>query len=149
MRTASEVAKQIILMAQTEDGLIDSLSPLKLQKLLFYSQAWYAANKDERLFEDDIVAWKHGPVIEEVYHEYKEYGSQDLKQQAITMVKKNATLAKELRPVLEVYGNMSAYELVARTHKEEVWRKNYQALNKLMPFEQIKKAFKLQLAASV
>lgn len=147
MRTASEVAKQIILLAQTESGLVNSLSPLKLQKLLFYSQAWYAANKDERLFEDDIVAWKHGPVVEDVYHEYKEYGSQDLKQVEVG-VKKNTSLAKDLKPVLEVYGNMSAYELVARTHKEEVWRKNYQALNKLMPFEEIKRTFKLQLAAS-
>jgi len=147
MRTASEVAKQIILLAQTETGLVNNLSPLKLQKLLFYSQAWYAANKDERLFEDDIVAWKHGPVIEDVYHEYKEYGSQDLKQIKVG-AKKNASLAKDLKPVLEVYGNMSAYELVARTHKEEVWRKNYQALNKLMPFEEIKRTFKLQLATS-
>lgn len=147
MRTASDVAKQIILLAQTEKGLVNELSPLKLQKLLFYSQAWYAANKDERLFEDDILAWKHGPVIEDVYHEYKEYGSQDLKQIKVD-AKRNASLAKDLRSVLEVYGNMSAYELVARTHKEEVWRKNYQALNKLMPFEEIKKTFKLQLAAN-
>jgi len=147
MRTASEVAKQIILLAQKEEGLVNTLSPLKLQKLLFYSQAWYAANKDERLFDDDIVAWKHGPVIQDVYHEYKGYGSQDLKQVKVD-VKRNASLAKDLKPILEVYGNMSAYELVARTHKEEVWRKNYQALNKLMPFEEIRKTFKLQLAAS-
>lgn len=147
MKTAVEVAEQMILLAKQEEGLVDSISPLKLQKLLFFAQGWYAANNNERLFEDDIWAWKHGPVVEDVYHKYKEFGSQDLKQVELS-VKKDKALAQALTPVLKVYGNMSAYELVSRTHKEEVWRKNYQAWNKLIPFEEIRLAFKRKLDAA-
>lgn len=145
MKTASEVAEQIILLARNDKNLVNSLSPLKLQKLLFYAQAWYAANTGERLFEDDIFAWKHGPVVEEVYHEYKQYGSQNLAELITKDITEDTSLADTLKSVLNVYGNMSAYELVARTHKEEVWRKNYEASNKLMPFDEIRKAFKRKL----
>lgn len=146
MSTALKVAEQIIRLAKNEDGLVNELTPLKLQKLLFYSQAWYAANNDTRLFEDDIMAYPLGPVVEEVLQEYKKYGATDLKQQVKEDITEDKSMTDDLRSVLKVYGNMSAYELVARTHKEEVWRKNYDASNKLIPFDEIRKAFKLKLA---
>ena len=146
MRTALQVANQIIRIAKNGDGLVNTLSPLKMQKLLFYAQAWYAANTDNRLFKDDIYAWKHGPVVEDVYHELKEYGSQDLKVLITKLEAEDQEITDDLKTVLGVYGNMSAYELVARTHKEEVWRKNYESTNQLMPFEEIRKAFKLKLS---
>ena len=52
----------------------DSITHLKLQKLIYYSQAWSLALNGIALFEEDFEAWAHGPVIPEVYQEYKEYG---------------------------------------------------------------------------
>lgn len=45
----------------------DQISNLKLQKLLYYCQGAFLAIKNEKLFEDDILAWTHGPVIEKIY----------------------------------------------------------------------------------
>lgn len=151
MYKATEVAHGLILLADSEKGLVNELPPLKLQKLLFYAQGWYAANRDARFFEEDLYAWPYGPVVPEVYEEFQNFGAQDLKKQkkqikapAMDEVKAK-DIAKNLKPVLRVYGNMSAYELVARTHEEEVWRKNFGSGNKLMPFDEIKRAFKLKL----
>jgi len=35
----------------------------KLQKLLYYSQAWYLVFNKKPLFKDKIEAWVHGPAI--------------------------------------------------------------------------------------
>lgn len=52
------------------------ISNLKLQKLLYFIQAEYLANYSRTpCFEEDIQAWNFGPVIPEVYHEFKMYGS--------------------------------------------------------------------------
>jgi uncharacterized phage-associated protein len=56
----------------------DSITHLKLQKLLYYAQAWSLALNGIALFEDDFEAWAHIPVLPKVYQEYKDYGLNDL-----------------------------------------------------------------------
>ncbi len=46
----------------------------KLQKLLYYAQAWSLVLRDKKLFDDKIEAWIHGPAIRKVYLGYKEFG---------------------------------------------------------------------------
>lgn len=48
------------------------LSNQKLQKLLYYAQAWYLAFEDKPLFDEDFEAWVHGPTIPALFHEYQE-----------------------------------------------------------------------------
>ncbi|MDR1166980.1 MAG: DUF4065 domain-containing protein [Deltaproteobacteria bacterium] len=43
------------------------LTPLKLQKELYFAQGWHLAYHDVPLFEDPIEAWKYGPVVSSVY----------------------------------------------------------------------------------
>lgn len=54
-----------------EEEDADLISNLKLQKLLYYAQGCYLALKNEPLFNEQIVNWAHGPVVEEIYHKYK------------------------------------------------------------------------------
>ena len=65
MYTAKDVAKWFINELHPE--------PLKLQKLLYLAQGFSFAFNDEALFEDDMEAWVHGPVVKSVYEEYKNY----------------------------------------------------------------------------
>lgn len=52
------------------------IDPMKLQKLLFYSQAWWLALKsDTPLFREEIYAWPWGPVISNIYQEFRDFGS--------------------------------------------------------------------------
>lgn len=54
------------------------LSPMKLQKLLYYAHGWHLALTDEPLLDDRIEAWKWGPVIPSIYHEFKAFGNEPI-----------------------------------------------------------------------
>ena len=49
-----------------------TITPLKLQKILYYAQGYYLAMYDEALFPEDFQAWAHGPANEQIYEKYKE-----------------------------------------------------------------------------
>ena len=49
------------------------ITPLALQKSLYYVQGFYYAFNDKFLFEEDCQAWAHGPVYPEVYFKYKHF----------------------------------------------------------------------------
>lgn len=97
----------------------DGISHLKLQKLLYYAQSAFLALKDEPLFPNDIIAWNHGPVVEEIYHKYKKYGSNDIDE--FSEVKIDAETEKVLTEVYNVFGEYSAWGLRNLTHTEAPW----------------------------
>lgn len=72
MNKAIEISKYIVNYAN-EKGL--DITNLKLQKLLYYVQAAFLLLSEgkEPCFSDKIVAWLHGPVVENVYYEYSKY----------------------------------------------------------------------------
>src|SRR5689334_17203169 len=49
----------------------DPITPLKLQKLVYYAQAWYVALYDKPLVRDEFQAWLHGPVSPRLYQRFK------------------------------------------------------------------------------
>jgi uncharacterized phage-associated protein len=49
------------------------LTHLKIQKLLYYAQGWFLGNYETPLFDDDIEAWRHGPVIRSIYLALRDY----------------------------------------------------------------------------
>ena len=54
-----------------------SLSNLKLQKILYFVQAYYVSYTESQnpCFKENIEAWDFGPVVPVAYHEYKRFGS--------------------------------------------------------------------------
>jgi uncharacterized phage-associated protein len=117
MALAGEVAKYIIKSLPVDN--------LKLQKLLYYSQAVHLVLNDKApLFPEDIEAWDYGPVVPPVYHQYKRYGFDILPP-----VDEPVDLGlRELRAVdmaLACFGEMSGPALINQTHFEEPWKKAY------------------------
>jgi uncharacterized phage-associated protein len=117
MANAQEVAKYIIKSLPVDN--------LKLQKLLYYSQAVHlVVNNKTPLFPEPIEAWDYGPVVPPVYREYKQYGF-DL----IPPVDEPTTLRiDEIRAVdmaLGCFGEMSGTALINQTHGEPPWKNNY------------------------
>lgn len=98
----------------------DSLTNLKLQKLIYYAQAWSVALLDRPLFEEEIEAWAHGPVVDVVYQEYKQY-----RYGTIPPSRRKPRFTPQERVVLEdvltVYGEHSAKFLEDLTHSEGPW----------------------------
>ncbi|MBV9110565.1 MAG: SocA family protein [Gemmatimonadetes bacterium] len=119
MHTALDVAAWFLNEIDRDAG--DSITNLKLQKLVYYAQAWSLALLNRPLFGDVVEAWAHGPVVESVYQEYKRYGFDTLPRS-----RRRPRFAPQeqviLEDVLTVYGEHSAKFLENLTHQEEPWR---------------------------
>jgi uncharacterized phage-associated protein len=115
--TASHVAGTLINLSH-EKG--DPVSNLKLQKLLYYAQAWYLALYDRALFDDQIEAWVHGPVVPCIFRQYKEYRWTPISPVLTQPVTKK--IDQHLRDVWRVYGKFAAGKLERLTHSERPWK---------------------------
>ncbi len=53
----------------------EAITPMKLQKLVYYAHGWYAGYTGQPLINEAVEAWQYGPVIPSLYHEFKQFGS--------------------------------------------------------------------------
>jgi uncharacterized phage-associated protein len=120
--TAQDVANYFL--ASVDETIGDNLSNLKLQKLLYYAQGLYLAVRDGApLFPEEIKAWQYGPVVEEIYHEYKEYGANAIPApESFDASKISLDVREILDEVATVYGQFSASRLMNMTHEEPPWK---------------------------
>jgi uncharacterized phage-associated protein len=114
---ANQVADYFLTFCR-EHG--DYLTNLKLQKLVYYAQAWHLAIKKKPLFSDRIEAWVHGPVVPPVYVRFKKFGWNPITCTITAPTFINGT-AKHLESVFSVYGHYSAWDLERMTHQEDPW----------------------------
>ena len=124
MVKARDVAKLFLAWA-SENG--DVITNLKLQKLLYYAQAWYLVNYDRRLFQDDIEAWEFGPVVRRLYGQWKQHKASPIPYQATG--REASKFQKHqlffLEEFFRVFNNLSATALVSMTHAEAPWKDAY------------------------
>lgn len=119
-----------------EEGI--SLTQLKLMKLVYIAYGWYLAITGEKLFIENIQAWKHGPVIPSLYHEFKHFGSQPIEGRATSfdwesldtsiprIPQSDETTLNVLSLVWDVYKRFTGSALVRKTHEEgSPWAKAY------------------------
>jgi uncharacterized phage-associated protein len=100
----------------------DLISNLKIQKLVYYAQAFHLAATGKPLFDDVIVAWDHGPVVETLYHTYKKYGDSAIPPTEGYKIPKFDRKTRELLDeVYCVLGQYSAWKLREMTHNEPPW----------------------------
>jgi len=109
------------------------VSHKKLHKLLYFAQGWYLAYTKQRIFDEDIEAWAHGPVVRSVYDVYRRTGWQNIlfpfKGNSSRIDKKTKDY---LQSLLRIYGQRSADELERITHSEKPW---LQARGNSLPHE--------------
>jgi uncharacterized phage-associated protein len=97
------------------------MTAMKLQKLVYYAQAWSLVWDEEPLFDERIEAWANGPVSPDLYFEH---------QGQFTVSKAPKGDAKALTSderetvdaILEHYGKKRAHWLSDLTHREDPWR---------------------------
>lgn len=99
------------------------MTAMKLQKLMFYCQAWSLVWNEEPLFQDDFQAWENGPVLPLLYQLHKgmfkvspdtfltEFNSENLSARDFDVIDR----------VLDFYGDKSAQWLSNLTHQEAPW----------------------------
>lgn len=114
---ATAVANYLIAECRERGEL---LTNLKLQKLLYYAEAWHLALRDEPLFAEDFKAWVHGPVLVSQYHRFKDYRWQPITE-AIDAPVLDEALKEFLNEIIDVFGCETAVALELMTHREQPW----------------------------
>jgi uncharacterized phage-associated protein len=96
------------------------LTAWKLQKLVYYSQAWALVWNEQPLFKEPILAWANGPVVKKLYEQHKglfhvpklsQGHPQNLSDKQKDVVDR----------VLKAYGDKTAQWLSDLTHTEQPW----------------------------
>ena|ERR1700754_2719601 len=125
-KTYTPVADYFIGLSNVTGSLITNL---KLQKLVYYADAWHLANYDKPLIEEDFQAWVHGPAIPALYGIYKDFGWQpiirkDLDENAYMAIVGgfDGPVQVLLSQVSDAYFGMTAFELERLTHNEDPWK---------------------------
>lgn len=120
--TAKDIADWFLSRLNTDSG--DTMSPLKLQKLLYYAQAWHLTIFREPLFDEPIQAWAHGPVVPSQYHRFVSLTKfAPIAPENFDVESPDVPSSSEdlLRDVALVYGEHQASYLEELTHNEAPW----------------------------
>lgn len=151
--------KQVGAVANAFLEKSNDITLLKLLKLCYIAQGFSLAILDRAIFDsDDIEAWKYGPVIPSIYHEFKHLKGEVIKEKSIIIdfdkdfnfIPNTPELTDEndkkiIDIVWNMYGKYTANQLVDMTHRRGTpWDMVYiSGMNKIIPNEMIKKYYKI------
>ena len=155
--TPSHVANFMLDRAKEEERY---LSPMKLLKLVYIGYGWALALLGEKLFEERICAWDHGPVVRSLYHEFKHYGKRAILEASIDFDLDDGSVVVPripsgdertnvvLNKVWDIYKHFSAWDLRNKTHEAGTpWTETYNkgVRNASIPDELIKAHFEQKI----
>jgi uncharacterized phage-associated protein len=109
---------------------MEPMTTMKLQKLVYYSQAWSLVWDEKPLFEENIEAWANGPVVRELFDYHRgwyEISSMPIGNSRLLNQEQHDTVDA----VLEYYGDKSSQWLIELTHMEDPWVQARKGLDKL------------------
>lgn len=125
--TAHDVAAYIL---KETNRLYLPMPTFKLQKLIYYAQAWSLAWYKTAMFHEDIEAWANGPVVRELFdstrgrHKLKprdiEYGFDNIL---------NDDHKDTIRFVNKIYGTQSSQWLTDLIQSEDPWKSTRQGMS--------------------
>ncbi len=159
--TAAAVANRFLTLAWRE---AKTITPLKMQKLVYFAHGWHLALFGKPLMMEPIQAWRFGPVIGSLYRLFREFGSEPITQRARVVSQDGyipALLANEgtqdevsraravIGRVWKEYGRFTASQLTTLTHSEDSpWSKvpNKERAETQIPNDLIKSFFLEQIA---
>lgn len=140
MHKAIDIANFFIDLTNSMDEC--HITNMKVNKLVYFAQAWSMVKYNKKLFDENIEAWKYGPVIPSVYNAFKICGSQNI---AATYGDYNQDIfsSEELDLLVDValtYGKYEAFVLRDMTHEDAgPWDRVYEERkNNVIPDELIK-----------
>lgn len=97
------------------------ITNISLQKMLYFAQGFHLAEKEEPLFDEDIYAWKFGPVVREVYHEYKYFGNNYISRPTFSLEFTRPLSAQSknfLQDIWNSFKRFAPFTLVEMTHRK-------------------------------
>ena len=116
--SAEAIANELLRIAQGESA---EVSPMKLQKLVYYSHGWGLAINDAPLIHEQIQAWKYGPVIPALYHEFKDFGNSPITRQALELRVTGSQEMETFAPDIESEPNGAEEDSFAHALVARIW----------------------------
>lgn len=122
MLSAITVANEFIRLGREEGRFF---TPMQLLKLVYIAHGWMYGFFNKPLIKDDIEAWKYGPVIPDLYHALKEYGSKTVPAEVSSFwnIFSNEDLTPEQKSVINFvyrkYGSLDGISLSMITHQTD------------------------------
>lgn len=142
MYRALNVARYIIERCHLQNKTI---SNLKLQKILYFVQAEFLVSKNRPCFVERIEAWNFGPVVPEVYQQYKIFGSANIpvigrRVNSVSISREDKNL---INGIVDECSRYSASSLVDITHHQKPWIEAYSkpGYNNVISTESIREYF--------
>lgn len=139
---ALDIAKKIVCKTDMEHG--DSITNLKLQKLLYYMQGFHLAFFGTPFFCEQIEAWTYGPVVPAVFQEFKRFKKRDINPDNF---EDHLTLNDDEQQMFDMvyseYNQFSAVALMNMTHTEGPW-KNHE-IGDVIPTDELREFFLTQI----
>ena len=129
MAKAIEVGRYLSYLAANEEEP-DYLTNMRLQKLLYYVQAWSLVMRGRPMFGERIEAWVHGPVVREAYQQFRKHQDapilpDDIGDAEFDLEDDDREFISDVWGTYKVH---SASRLRQMTHEEDPWinaRKGY------------------------
>lgn len=144
MLSCYQVADYFLSLQDEDVG--DFISNLKLQKLVYYAQGFWLAIHGRPLFDEEIEAWTHGPVVPVLYHHYKGFRSERIPTPTNIDFDCYTEQHKELfDEIYALYGQYSAWKLREMTHNESPWKNNFHRPGRVIGHQDLMEYFKTQL----
>lgn len=117
---------------------LEEVTPLMLQKLLYFIQGLSFALNGTAMFEEDCQAWVHGPVYPEVYDMFKDFKYDPIKDARFAIFKGSAEVLNEdehriIDLVVNTFGEYGGKVLERITHNEEPWKKARKGYGEKIP----------------
>ena len=136
---ALDVAKYIIAYCKKNHKPV---SNLKLQKILYFVQAQFLVEEGEPCFYNKIEAWELGPVVPDVYHHYKAYGSNPI----VLFKDGNFGISfhdrQVINQIVDLCNRHTVSELIDFTHRQTPWiQAQEQGYNTQITNDSIRKFF--------
>lgn len=138
------IANNILNRAFAEERKI---SPMKLQKILYFAAAEYQKNTGKSLFSERFETWQYGPVLRSVYSEFRPFSrdyitrfAKDAENKS-RMINENtdSELKRALDSVWAVAKERSAVDLSRITHMQNsAWDRSFQTEQPFLSTENIK-----------
>lgn len=136
----SSIAVANFFIERAIDEKTNDLTPMKLQKLVYFAHGWYLALHGKPLLTDRIQAWQYGPVIKDLYRETKKWANSPIDSFLYffdaTQFKNVAPKVEEkvirefLQSIWKAYSKHSAVKLSNATHIEgSPWDETIKANN--------------------
>ncbi|RYZ84309.1 MAG: DUF4065 domain-containing protein [Proteobacteria bacterium] len=138
--------------AKDEDEPIatSDITQMKLHKLLFFVQGFSLALLGRPAFSEPIVAWAHGPVVNDIYSLFRTHGKDVIpaptEEDVPDLPTEDEELAGVIDEVMDVYGQFSAWKLRDLTHAEGPW--THTAQNQEIKLEEMRQHFLTRVKAS-